>query len=134
SHEKSMKKIILIFIISFFLNFIWENLHSLLYANYMGRPITEFILLHATLGDVVMIMIISLPFLFLPFFKKYDWLIIPIGIIISISIEWYALGVGRWSYNEFMPIIPLLGVGLTPVLQLGFLGYVSLKISDIINS
>ncbi len=100
----------------------------------MHGPITQFILLHATFGDAVMITLIVLPFLFLPTFKKYDWIIIPIGIIIAVSIEWYALGVGRWAYNEYMPIIPLLKVGLTPTIQLGLLGYLSLKISDIINS
>jgi hypothetical protein len=99
----------------------------------MGKSITQFILFHATLGDAIMITVISLPFIFLTTFKKYDWLIIPIGIIIGISIEWYALGVGRWSYNEYMPIIPLLKVGLTPTIQLGLLGYLSKKVSDIIN-
>jgi hypothetical protein len=32
--------------------------------------------------------------------------------------EWYALRVGRWSYTQHMPIVPLLGVGLWPLLQL----------------
>ena len=128
-----MKKVASIFIISFLLNFIWENLHSLLYAKYMGKPITQFILFHATLGDAVMITLIALPFLFLPTFKKHEWLIIPIGIIISISIEWYALGAGRWAYNEYMPLVPYLNVGLTPLIQIGLLGYLSFRISDIIK-
>jgi hypothetical protein len=127
-----MKKVASIFIISFILNFIWENLHSFLYLGYKGGEITEFILLRATLGDAVMITLISLPFTFLNSFKKYTWAIIPIGIIIAVSIEWYALGTDRWAYNEYMPIVPYLEVGLTPLLQLGILGYISVKIEEYI--
>lgn len=93
----------------------------------MNGNITEFILLRATLTDAVMITIISLPFIFLEIFRKHSWLIIPIGIIIAISIEWYALGTGRWAYNSYMPIIPFLATGLTPTIQLGLLGYISFK-------
>ncbi len=127
-----MKRITIVFVVSFILNFIWENIHSLLYSHYMGGKITEFILLRATLGDAVMITIFYLPFLFLPWFKDKYWMITIIGLIVAISIEWAALSTGRWAYNEYMPIIPILGIGLTPTLQLGILGYLSLKIQDII--
>lgn len=127
-----MKRIAIIFIISFILNLIWENIHSLLYSHYMGGEITEFILLRATLGDAVMISIFSLPFIFLPTFKNNYWIMIAIGIVVAVSIEWAAISVGRWSYNELMPIIPVLNVGLTPTIQLGILGYLSLRIQDII--
>ena len=123
-----MKKILSIFVIAFVLNAIWENLHSFLYAAYRGGKITEFILLRATLADAVIITIIALPFLFIPSFKKRSWLIIIIGLVISVAIERYALSTGRWAYNAFMPIIPLLSVGLTPTIQLGLLGYFSLRI------
>lgn len=125
-----MKKTFLIFIISFALNAIWENLHSLLYDNYMGGKITEFILLRATLSDAIYITIIALPFIFYPVFRKKDWLIIVFGFIISILIEYYALSTGRWAYNSFMPIIPFLEIGLTPTIQLGLLGYISFKLTD----
>jgi|SRR3989344_7611971 len=129
-----MKKILIIFVTAFVLNLVWENLHSLLYDNYMGGKITEFILLRATLADAVMIVLITLPFVLIPLFKKYDWLILPIGILVAICIEWYALGTGRWAYNAYMPIVPIISVGLTPVLQLGLLGYLSFKIQEHINN
>ena len=125
-----MKRLLTIFLISFLLNFVWENLHSLLYASYMGGDITQFILFHASLGDAVMITIICIPFVYLPSFKKYSWTIVPIGLIIAVSIEWAALSVGRWSYNEFMPIIPILNIGLTPTIQLALLGYLSIILSE----
>lgn len=129
-----MKRIFLIFTISFVLNAIWENLHSLLYDNYMGGKITEFILLRATLSDAIYITIIALPFIFYPALKKKNWLIIIFGFIISILIEYYALSTGRWAYNSMMPIIPFLGIGLTPTVQLGLLGYISFKLEERINT
>jgi len=129
-----MKKVLVIFVSAFVLNLVWENLHSFLYGNYMGSKITESILLRATLADAVMITIIILPFVFLSSFKRYNWLIIFIGIVVAVSIEWYALGTGRWAYNSYMPIIPLISIGLTPVLQLGLLGYLSFKIEEYISA
>lgn len=129
-----MKRILLIFIIAFILNAIWENFHSLLYDNYMGNKITELILLRATLADAVIITIVILPFIFYPALKRQNWVIILVLFIISIGIEYYALGTGRWAYNTLMPIIPFLSVGLTPAIQLGLLGYISFKIEERISS
>ncbi len=120
-----MNPLFSIFFLSFILNFIWENLHSYLYTGYMGGKITEIILLKASLVDALIITAISLPFIYFSLLKNKSWLIIFIGIVISILIELYALHTGRWSYNQYMPLIPLLSVGLTPTIQLGFLGFLS---------
>lgn len=125
-----MKKIVFIFIIAFVLNLIWENLHSVLYDNYKGGYISQFILMRATLSDAIYIVFMALPFILYPAFKKHDWLIIVFGVAISIAIEYYALSTGRWEYNSMMPIIPYLGIGLTPTIQLGLLGYASFKLGE----
>lgn len=125
-----VKKISIIFIAAFILNLVWENLHSFLYGNYKGAEITQLILMKATLGDAVMITVITLPFLFLAFFRKHLWGIVVIGFIVAISIEWYALATDRWVYNTYMPIIPFLSVGLTPTVQLALLGLLSFKIQE----
>ncbi len=82
-----MKPLFSIFLLSFILNFIWENLHSYLYTGYMGGKITEIILLRASVIDALIITAISLPFIYFAFLKNKSWLIIFIGIIISIIIE-----------------------------------------------
>src|ERR1035437_9162789 len=120
-----MKRIATIFLSAFILNAIWENLHSFLYVDYMNTQITEVILLRAALADAVMITIISLPFVLFQSWKKQSWIIILLGFILAVSIEWWALGTGRWEYSAYMPIIPFLYVGLTPAIQLGLLGYIS---------
>lgn len=122
-----LKKIFLIFLLSFILNLIWENLHSYLYVGYMGGEITEFILLRASVADAVFITLISLPFVFIPSLKRKSRLIIFIGVLLAVFIELWALNTERWAYNEYMPIIPILGVGLTPTIQLGLLGYFSYR-------
>jgi hypothetical protein len=126
------KRMFFIFIVAFILNAIWENLHSVLYENYKGGEISQFILLRATLSDAIYIIFMTLPFVLYSRLKKYDWLIIILGFIISIAIEYYALSTGRWAYNALMPIIPFLGIGITPTIQLGLLGYVSFKLEELI--
>ena len=126
----SMKKLIIIFFSAFVLNLLWENLHSFLYLNYKGGQITEFILVRASLFDAVLITLILLPFIYLSVLKNKNWLIIVIGTIIAILNEWYGLSTGRWVYSSIMPIIPIVNVGLSPILQLGVLSYVSYKIQD----
>jgi hypothetical protein len=43
---------------------------------------------------------------------------VTIGVLITILMEWLATQVlSRWAYAESMPVIPLLRVGLAPLLQ-----------------
>jgi len=122
-----MKRILLVFILAFLLNLIWENLHSFLYANYMGGKITEFILLRASAADALIVTILVLPFVFIAALRSKSWIVIFAGVLIAIFIELYALQTGRWAYNSFMPVIPLLNTGLTPTIQLGVLAYIVIK-------
>jgi hypothetical protein len=39
----------------------------------------------------------------------------------AVAYEWKALGSGWWAYGNRMPVVPLLGVGLWPLLQLTLL-------------
>lgn len=120
-----MKKVAVVFFSAFILNVVWENLHSLLYANYQGGTITEFILLQASLFDAIVITILVLPFLYHSFLRRYPWLILVFGTVVAVANEWYGLGTGRWLYNSAMPILPVIHLGLSPVIQLGLSGYVS---------
>jgi len=124
-----MKKWILVFIFAFVLNLIWEWGHSFLYANYKGGAITEFILARAALTDAVIILGLIFVLRLSSILVRHSWLLILVGIIISILIEYWALSTGRWEYKDIMPIIPLLNTGLTPTIQLGLLSYIVYRIS-----
>lgn len=118
-----------IFGISFLLNLVWEHIHALLYIHYKGGPITEGILLHATLMDAIFITGMSFLFLTVPFLKTRPFLIVIPALCLAIGIELWALETLRWAYKESMPIVPIVQVGLTPTVQLAILGYISLVVS-----
>ena len=121
------KKLILIFLTGFLLNLVWENLHSYLYAQYQGGAITQLVLLRATLFDAVFITLLAALFIKVPYFRERRWYALIFGVIAAVILEKYALNSGRWAYNEFMPVIPLLNTGLTPTLQLGILSHIVFK-------
>jgi hypothetical protein len=121
------KKYTSVFLAAFALNWPWEILHSNLYVHYKGGDITQFILFRAALGDAFMILgLVAIA----GFFKKYNAIIlIVIGVMLAIGIELYALNAGRWAYNSLMPVIPLLGTGLTPTIQLAITGWVAMNMT-----
>lgn len=126
--KEKIRKTIIVFILAFILNLIWENLHSQFYIYYQGQEITQLILIRAALFDASFITIV---FIVLTNFKIKLWWAIIIGIAFAIFLEHYALATNRWAYTEMMPIIPILKTGLTPTIQLGLLSIISYKLAGI---
>ena len=122
-----LKKTFFIFIFAFLLNLVWENLHSVLYLHYQNGPIGEWVLFRAALFDAGFIALLGLIFLSFSFLCKREWLALPIGFLAAVLLEIYALKTGRWTYNEMMPIIPIIKTGLTPTIQLGLLSFIAFK-------
>jgi hypothetical protein len=112
---------------SFFLNFFWEVVQTYFYTmkdSAFGTMIYGWI--HCTLGDVV----ITLGSFWLVSIVSHNrrWFLrlnrvnfvgfIMVGIIYTFLSEWLNVNIFKsWGYNESMPIIPLIKVGLTPFLQ-----------------
>lgn len=119
---KMLKKFLIIFIIAFVLNLIWEHFHSVLYVHYKGGEITSYILTRAAIFDAFMIT-------FFVYFLKNIKYVVLIAVLFSIGLEIWAIEVGRWVYTDSMPTI--FGVGLTPAIQLGLLAFLSMKILTI---
>lgn len=128
-----LKKIIIIFISAFLLNLVWEHLHHVLYVHYQGGEITDFILFRAALFDALLITAFALPFLLTDFLRENLWIFVLLLLVWAIGLEIFAIETGRWAYRGIMPIIPVLGTGLTPTIQLALLGYASFKISEEAN-
>lgn len=108
----------------------WEHAHVSLYTGYealgWGMPIVVF----ATAGDVLYIcgavLVLSLvthtSLLQVPVLPRYVYGMLGlVGILIALFVEYKAFYLERWEYTEFMPIVPLLGVGLSPLLQMSML-------------
>lgn len=114
-----------IVIISFLLNSIWELAHSPLYLwhQYDFKHVSICVL--ASLADTVIVLILI--FLFGLVFKNVFWVnhltisrtivLALVGAIGAIIGEMWHTSKGDWAYADYMPLIPWLGVGVSPVLQ-----------------
>lgn len=117
-----------IFIFGFLLNFVWEIGQVPLFQGM--NELTHFeVTLHCTraaLGDAVILLIAFWVIALIA--KLRNWIIQPktiqvagfiaIGVIITVIVEAIAIDVlNRWQYTAAMPILPLLGTGITPILQ-----------------
>ena len=142
--KKTFKRFALaLFFIAFLLNLVWELVQMPLY------DATSFTVNHiafCALGAVAdAIMFVLLYFGFSAIVKNVFWiqhpkwyhvvLVILIGGTGAILSEIRHLSLGSWAYSDVMPIIPVVNVGLSPVLQfmilpmvIAILSYRTLKI------
>ncbi len=127
-----IKKLSTIFALSFALNFMWEHLHSVLYLSYKGGAITNSVLARATLADAIFITLIAAPFLISASLRRRLWIGMLGALVLAVAIERYALATGRWRYAPAMPLIPVLGTGLSPTIQLALLFAASFLISEML--
>lgn len=114
---------------SFLLHFAWEILQTPLYAGMPQAPhlAGTIVCLKATLGDVMNALVAFWGTATLAHRKRgwllhaqsRDWLVyLAIGILITIVLERLATGaLERWAYAQAMPLVPGLGVGVTPLVQ-----------------
>lgn len=88
---------VLIFCLAFILNYVWEHVHAPLYANYRGGVISEFVLDRAVAFDAMYVTIAGTVFLRVPALKRRKWLLLLVGCIVAVVIEWLALTTRRWD-------------------------------------
>ncbi len=126
----SFKLLAIVAAVSFGLHLVWEVAQAPLYTcfwlDWLGCLAA---CLRATIGDVGLTLAVW--GVGVAFTRNPAWptVLRPIGAIgvaligaaLAIGIERHALSTGRWAYTPLMPIIPMLGVGVTPVLQMTLL-------------
>lgn len=116
-----VKYITTLAIAAFVLHMVWENAQAPLYAGYQSFSRHFLICLSGALGDVVITLSVLA---FMRLLKKEavratDFLALAmLGFIIAVVIEQHALLAGKWNYAPAMPIIPILKVGLVPIIQM----------------
>ena len=113
------------------LNFLWEMLQMPAYAEMSGRSWRETALACAlaSLGDAALTLgvygAIALAARRLRWGvqgRRRDYIAVALlAAACALTIELVALATGRWSYLDRMPVVPALGVGLWPLLQLTLL-------------
>ena len=112
---------------AFLLNFVWELLQAPFFEPLRDLPHWEGVKLCglATVGDAAIMLVAFWFVAAVP--QSRAWILNPrrrdlavfvvLGIVITIGLERSALATGRWRYSEAMPVIPIIEVGLTPILQ-----------------
>lgn len=116
---------------AFALNWLWEMAQMRAYAEMARSPWAETLLpcTQAALGDVVITLAVfgvgALAAGSLCWGLVARWNVYVTGALLggawAVAYEWRALAVGRWSYTADMPVVPMLDVGLWPMLQLTLL-------------
>jgi hypothetical protein len=116
-----------IFVVSVFVHFLWEMGQAFAYEM-DGIPVATAVGFHfwATLGDGLLMWIqygvVAAARRDPLWIARPRWSdLLPLaaaGLLFGAGIEWSALAAGRWRYTAAMPMVPLLNVGLFPVLQL----------------
>ena len=112
-------------VLSFLLNFIWELIQIPLYKNSSYDIVHIAFCALASLADAIMVLLLYFGFAFV--FRNQFWIqhlkwqriiiVILIGGIGAVLAEIRHLTLGNWAYAGSMPIIPIINVGISPVLQ-----------------
>lgn len=109
------------------LNLLWEIIQLPFYTIWhtSSKQDVAFAVLHCTAGDGIIA--ITTLVLGIAVFGAPDWpkkqnlfvncFVVITGLVYTIYSEQTNLAKGAWAYSDLMPIIPLLDVGLAPVLQ-----------------
>ncbi len=113
-------------VFAFCLHIIWERAHVHLYKDYEGLsgrlPITLWAAIGDvlyTLGAVLLIALLKNNFDWIPSATLSDFVALSIvGLVIALYVEYRAFVLRRWAYTSAMPLIPVLKVGLSPILEM----------------
>ncbi|TSC86100.1 MAG: hypothetical protein G01um10148_606 [Parcubacteria group bacterium Gr01-1014_8] len=119
----------LIVLVSFTLHLAWESWHVHLYTGYESWTLGMPVVLMATIGDVLYTL--GAFALVSGIRRSLDWIhemrmsdylaLVALGFLIALFVEYKGLALDRWQYLPEMPIIPILGVAVSPILQMSLL-------------
>lgn len=134
--EMNARYITRLAIAAFLLHVVWENAQAPLYTGYRSFSQHFSVCLVGTIGDVVITLFVLA---FMRLLKKdptrpADFLALAvIGFFVAVGIEQHALLVGKWGYALAMPIIPILKVGLAPIVQMTLLLPLSFYLAKLVK-
>lgn len=121
-----------LFAVSFGLNWIWETAQMSAYAVEPAEKMWRHILLYCTLATVIDALVtVAIYSLLLRVLKppamsaarhwKFYLAAAFLGALCAVFFEQVAFRFGLWSYREEMPVLPVIGTGLLPFVQLTLL-------------
>ena len=116
-----------VFLVAVAVNYPWELAQALLYAWPGDTRNPWWHCFVASLGDGVLVLLIfGVGWLVL---RRHDWfarpgtrgyaLLFTMGLVLAVAVEWVAVHVlQRWTYLPAMPRLPILDIGIVPILQM----------------
>lgn len=120
------KYLLLIAALAFFLNLVWENAQTPLFAGGLSIPRHIFIYTMSSVMDTLYTVGLFLGMAIL--WRNRRWtetlrpshtaFVLLAGFATATLVESWAIHTSRWHYSSWMPLIPQLDVGVFPVLQL----------------
>jgi hypothetical protein len=127
-----------VYVIAVAFNYPWELAQSALFtpASHKGNVWLNCFI--ASLGDGVMVLLLlALGWLA---FERRDWFVHPrphvygalaaAGLVLGGAVEWVAVHVlERWTYTDAMPRVPVLEIGVVPILQMVLLPALIFQVS-----
>jgi hypothetical protein len=139
---KFLITILALTLVSCVLHAAWERSHIVLYTAYEKMEGALPVYVFATLGDVAYTLLAYAVFallkrdaLWVRNAELSDFLLLAAaGFGVALFVEYKAFVLERWSYTPAMPIIPLLRVGLSPMVQMMLLLPLSVYLTKLITS
>lgn len=121
--EKSkLKYYVILFLVGFFINLIWEISQMQFFAGKPGDTFLEGIYYCSLASVIDGITVISIYFIasrILNSVNLYFYLLTALlGALSAVIFERIAFYFNLWSYKESMPMVPFIEVGILPFLQL----------------
>ena len=115
----------IILILAILLNFVWDMAQMPLYKNMEPGLQSTIFCGVASIADGILVMLLYYSFALV--YKETFWLqkhlgkrtfaLMMAGVIGAVVAEIRHVSAGSWAYTDAMPIIPVINVGLSPVLQ-----------------
>jgi hypothetical protein len=127
-----------LFLAALALNWVWEMLQMPAFDHMMGHSwrSTALTCTFASLGDAAITLGIYAAVAVIT--KRWQWAVegkwqpylmaALLGMAVAVVIEKVAIAMGFWTYSRHMPVVPVLGVGLVPLLQLTLLIPVAIRL------
>lgn len=126
------RSVLLIASFGFIGNLLWEIAHGQLYEGFRYDADHLAFCALASVADMLMVLLLFFGFAIL--YKDIDWignlnpgrtsLLVTVGTLGAILAEIWHVGRGDWAYAEQMPLLPVVEVGVSPVIQFALLPWV----------
>jgi hypothetical protein len=130
--------LVLVFLFSFILNFVWESLHAVFLYEGHDFNAKKYVLMVCYVSAIDGILILGIYLFIAVLWRNILWLqkmsakhicvVLITGLLLAAVIEYRKVFITKtWSYNQLMPT--LLGLGVSPLIQLGITGLLAVWLS-----